>query len=178
MFLKSIFLVKNYTIHKAELEYTAPGKPSAIYNDFWKSEERYWDLEPSRCYAIVTKCLKSIRKVPKEVSETVLHLKYTYDGKEYECVTTDLEKEWPPIESEARFRMPIKKAMLMDKDGAPVRDVTSDLLRVMGPRKNFHDEDVTVRYLFDWDDYENICLTDIVNSDRTYHKTTSCLDLL
>ena len=173
-----MFLIKNYTIHKAELEYNAPGKASVIYNDFWKHEERYWDFEPSRCYAVVTRCLKSISNVPKEVTDTVLRIQYAYDGREYECVTSDLEKEWPPSESEARFHMPIKRAMMIDIDGAPVRDVTSDMFKVMGPRKNFHDEDVLVKYLFDWDDYEHVQITDLMNDTKKVSKMSSCLDLL
>ena len=179
MFIKSIIYSPNYSINRVGLEYTAPSKPAAGYSDFWKREEKYWTEEPTEYYADVTKCMNDITPVPSEIKDGYLHVEYNHDGKEYEYVTSNLEAKWPPKEVEgARFSMPIKTVMLLDEDESPVRCATNEIFRFMGPRKDFHGESVPVEKLLEWDDYEYLCVTNILGCCKTIHKSFSCLELL
>lgn len=179
MFIKQLFMLKNYTVTKAHLEYISPSKKSAGWNGFWRYVERYWSEEGQPQYEDVTKCWKSIGDPPSGVENALLTLEYEYDGKDYECVTKNMNIKWPPDEPKgAQFSLPITKVMLMD-DNVPVRDVTDELKKKMGPRKDFHGEgDVLVEDLFDWNDYTHVMVTNALKVEKTVHKSSNCLELL
>lgn len=179
MFFKRLFLLKNYTVTGAHLEYISPPKKSVRWNDFWQSVERRWGEYGGWQYEDVTKYWKIIGEPPTEVKNTILTLEYEHDGNEYEHVTKNLNIKWPPIESQgAQFRLPITQVMLMD-DNNPVRDVTDELKKKMGPRKDFHgDGDVLVEDLFSWDDYTDVMITNILRVQKTVSRKSSCLELL
>lgn len=179
MFFKSLFLLKNYTVTKAHLEYISPPKKSATWNRFWQFVERRWSGNEEWQYEDVTKCWKSIGEPPSDVKNVILTLEYEHDGKEYECVTKNTNIEWPPNEPKgAQFSMPIVQVMLMDGE-SPVRDVTDELKKKMGPRKDFHGEgDVLVEDLFDWDDYTDVMVTNALKVQKTVSRKSSCLELL
>lgn len=175
MFFKKIWYVKDYQVLRAGLEYLSPVKST----DFWRKEERYWVDEPSECYADVTNCFKNLTPTPEGVENTYLNIDYVYNGVEYSFVTSNINPTWPPKDdNEITFRPTIYFAMLLDKDKFPVREVTYELVRCMGPRKNFHGEDVPMEKLLKWDDYEFVQIKNILGIEKIIHKTSSCLELL
>ena len=177
IFIKSLFSIKNYTVRRVEMTYTSPPKQSADYNDFWKSEERYWGADESRNWTIVTNRIRDLGPTPSGVKDLLFTVKYYYDGKRYKMITRDSEYTWPPKEPAAQFRVPIKSAVLMNKD-KPVNNVTKKLLKTMGPRRDFHNQDVTVEDLFSFDDYTDIKITNIMETIVILPKTASCLQIL
>ena len=178
MFLKSVFILKDYTVKKAHLEYLSPPRKSASWNRFWQLAERSWGEEEESQYEDVTNFWRKIGTPPSEVKNPVLTLEYEHDGKDYECVTKNMNIEWPPIESkEAQFTLPITQVMMLNDD-VPVRDVTDEFKKKMGPRKNFHGEDVPVEELFEWDDYTDVMITNALRVQRTVSRKASCLELL
>ena len=177
MFFKSLFMPRNHTIRRIAMTYTAPPKPSAEYSNFWKAEERYWDSEESRVWTVVTNRFDEMGETPEGVKDQVFTVKYFYDGKRYRMVTRNPEFEWPPLETQATFRAPIISAFLVNKDN-PVRNVTKKLLKVMGPRRDFHGQSVPIEDLFTFDDYTDITVRDIMGVTKTIERTTSCLQIL
>ena len=179
MFFKALFTLNNYTIKRAYLSYISPATKSAGWNKFWRLQCGSWGENDDYQYTDVTNIISRIGKPPECVKKPFLRIEYEYDGKEYEYVTSNTEIEWPPKEEEgAVFSLPIVKAMLIDKDGSPVRDVTDDLKTMMGPRKDFHKEDVPVEELFDWDDYTDVEIINALNVRKIVSKESSCLQLL
>ena len=176
MFLKSIFSIKDYTVRRVDMTYVAPPRPATGYSDFWKSEERFWDIEESRNWTIVTNNVRNMGPTPDGVKDILFTIKYYYDGKRYRMITRDPDYTWPPPEPPVRFRVPIRTAFLMKKD-KPIRNVTKKLSKTMGPRRDFHNQDVTVEDLFIFDDYTDIQVTDILNNVTVLPKTASCLRL-
>ena len=179
MFFKYLFALKNYTVTKAHLEYISPPKKSAAWNKFWKSEERDWIDKEEWQYADVSDTWETISPLPEEVKKVIMTLEYDYEGNRYECVTSNIDIEWPPSEpKETQFSLPIIQAMMMDDD-IPVRDITEELKRKMGPRKDFHGEgEVLVEDLFEWDDYTDVMVTNILNFQKTVSRKSKCLELL
>lgn len=178
MFVKSFFEMANYSIRKVYLEYDSPPRPAAGYSDFWKSEERYWGEDSEKVWTDVTRTFKKLGPTPEGVSNEIFRIKYVYDNKNFTCVTRNPLFMWPPMETRgARFVMPITNAMLIDDNG-PVRDVTKKIIRYMGPRKDFHGEDVTVEDLFLYDDYTHIQVKNIMNQTNEFSRYASCLELL
>ena len=92
-------------------------------------------------------------------------------------VTRDQEFTWPPEEPPATFRTPIISAVLLNKDN-PVHTVTKKLLKAMGPRRDFHGQDVPVEDLFWFDNYTDICIRDIMGVTKTIDRKSSCLQIL
>ena len=179
MFFKYLFVLKNYTVTKAHLEYIAPPKKSAVWNRFWRSEERDWSDKEEWQYADVSGRWKTIGPPPEEVKKVIMTLEYEHEGDKYECVTSNTEIEWPPSEPKgAQFSLPITQVMMMDED-TPVRDVTDELKKKMGPRKDFHGEgEVLVEDLFEWDDYTDVMVTNILKVQKTVSRKSKCLELL
>lgn len=179
MFFKYLFVLKNYTVKKAHLEYISPPKKSALWNDFWRSEERGWSDKKEWKYKDVLSKWRNIGPPPEDVKKVIMTLEYEHEGDNYECVTTNTEIEWPPKEpQEAQFSLPITQVMMMDQD-TPVRDVTKELKKKMGPRKDFHGEvDVLVEDLFDWDDYTDLMVTNIIKVKKIVSRKSKCLELL
>lgn len=178
MFLKSLFTLRDYTVTKAHLVYMSPPKKSSTWNRFWQLAERTWGEKEDWHYEDVTNIWKKIGTPPEDVKNALLTLEYEHDGKDYECVTRNMNIEWPPSEpKEAQFSLPITQVMMMN-NSVPVRDVTDEFKKKMGPRKDFHGEDVPVEDLFDWDDYTDIMFTNALNVQRTVSRKISCLELL
>lgn len=176
MFFRELFRLRDYTVTKAYLEYITPKRR---FNTFWKNEENDWGDASYYTCRDVTKTWKQIGTPPEEVKSALLSIEYEYDGTQYECVTKNMNMTWPPIESkDATFTMPISRAMLMDKD-LPVKNVTNELKRKMGPRKDFHNQvDVLVEELFEYDDYTDVMVTNAINRTKKVDRTASCLELL
>lgn len=178
IFLKTLFTLRDYTICKAYLEYTSPPKKSATWSPFWRREERDWGPDTEYRCVDVKGAFGRLGDTPEGVKDTYLSVEYVYDGKDYVYVTKNLNPPWPPKESmELTFSMPIREAKLFNVDTL-VRDVTDELKQVMGPRKDFHGEDVPVEYLFDWNDYTDIVVVDALGKTKTLDKEASCLGLL
>jgi len=178
MFFKSFVATKDYTIRRVEMTYAAPPCPLVKYSDFWRSEARYWDSkEGSHNWTIIPKNADDMGETPDGVEDRVFTVKYYYDGKKYHMVTKDPEYVWPPPEPPAAFRVPVFSAILASKD-KPVRNVTKKLLKAMGPRRDFHGQDVPIEDLFTFDDYTDIYVKDITGNVKNAHRTTSCLSLL
>ena len=175
MYFKNFWYYKDYYVLRAGLEYMAPKRRT----DFWRKEELGWIDRPSECYADVTDCFDQLTPVPDGVKDSYLNIDYVHDGKQYRYVTSNLETSWPPEDNqELTFRMATQSITLLDTEKIPVRDVTQEIECCMGPRKNFHGEDVPVEKLMGWDDYEYVELKNIIGQEKVIHRTSSCLELL
>jgi hypothetical protein len=177
LFVKKFWTPVNYSIKRIDMAYTAPPKPSVGYSEFWRSEERYWDFEESRNWTVVTNRIHDMKETPSGVKDRLFTVKYYHGGKGYRMVTKNSDFTWPPTEPPATFRRPIIAAILVNS-GEPIVNVTKKLAKVMGPRKDFHGQDVPIESLFDYNGYTDICVTDILNVTRYIPKNTSCLQIL
>lgn len=177
MFIMSFINVGDYTIKRIEMTYTSPPYPPAGYSDFWKGEKRYWSAEGGRMWTLVTNRFRDMGETPDGVKDRVFSVKYFHGGKKYRMVTKDPDFEWPPHQPPATFRVPVVSAVLMEKD-KPIRVVTKKLLKAMGPRRDFHGQDVPVEDLFDYDDYTNVSVKDVMGVSKTIDRKSSCLQLL
>lgn len=174
-FFKTVFNSRDYTIINAGIEYKSPPRQS----NFWRQEEQTWTSSEHDCYTNVTYKLDKLLPVHPEVKDTYLHVDYLYNGKTYEYVTSNLDFVWPPNQQMVtNFKLPIISVVLKDKNDVPVKNITKQIIKCMGPRKDFHGQNVPLKILTDWDDYEYFEFTDVLGIMKKYTKDTSCLDVL
>tara|TARA_R110002074_G_scaffold47110_8_gene120974 strand:+ start:39 stop:656 length:618 start_codon:yes stop_codon:yes gene_type:complete len=178
-YVKKLFSCKNYCVKSIEMTYTHDGIDDDINekSKFWEKESRYWtwrqEPESSSYWEDVTHCLDSAAKIPECVYNVLFKIKYFYNGKWYSCITPEPFTDVKHINdnTQMKFSMPIKSAILEDKDGKEIRNVTPKLVRFMGPRKNFHgvveEHDIILDDLFE-DIFENIRITDLVGVEKLY----------
>ena len=74
-----------------------------------------------------------------------------------------------------KFTLPISQAVLLDDDDNVIRDVTKKMKQYSGPHGDYHGMDVPAKYLFMYDNYSKIQVTNVVNSVQTVSKVSSTL---
>lgn len=177
LFFKTLLTPRDFSINKIDIDYTVDNSEEDDYedmNDFWTKESRYWcgdDLE--MCNAIVPgRDINTIKPVPKWVNDIVIRINYNYDGRNYKCITKDLDYAWPPKAPEPSFKIPLKSVILVDEDDKPVYDITKKIKKYIGPHMDFHGygETVRMRELLYFTEFSKIKVTNVMN----IHKTLTC----
>jgi hypothetical protein len=184
MFLKNLLTLRDYTIMRTTIDYmvdTDGDDGDEKLNPFWKKESKYWygdDFE--WCNAIVPgNDLSIIKPVPSFVKNIIVRKKYHYDGKEYTCITKDVDMKWPPAEPEPCFRLPIQSVILFDDKDKPVKDITLKIKKYMGPHGDFHGvEDVLMKELLYFTEYSSIKVVNILNSCKDLKPESNLLELV
>ena len=178
MFILSFLRDKDFTIYKRELEYKVDGDVDFedTMSPFWTKECYY--MSDGWNWADVSGI--TIGKVPDCVEDIILRVKYAFDGKMFTFVTKNINYEWPPKnDTQARFRLPIKKVEMVDVDDKPIRDVTKKYKKVEGPYGDFWGQtDVTVEDLFAYIEYDKLKITYITNTSKLVPKTSNLQELL
>jgi len=129
---KYFFTVKNYTIQSAYLLYT-------------RDEE--YDCEDITCEYKNEGAKGVLCEKSSDVTDFFFHVEYVYNSKNYVYLTRDPDHVFPPQKVRTSFRLPIKEAFVLDKDGAPVYNVTDILKMYEGPHVDFHGETLFLRDL-------------------------------
>ena len=150
---KRIFTVRDYAVSRVFLEYYLdPDRKYEICDAFWADQERYWDDE-SEFYIDATRSRFRQTEIPQNVTKTIVRVDYWYGGVRYKHCTYDLDFQWPPPQDAGvRFTLPITRAVLVDEDDKPKRDVTQKIKRYAGPHGDFHGERVRLSDLLYYDD--------------------------
>jgi hypothetical protein len=73
---------------------------------------------------------------------------------------------WPPKKSTMRFAIPYKQAVLVDDDGAPVKNITTEFNQYAGPRSDFHGSPDSVSDVI-YKPFTKIRITNIMNQQST-----------
>jgi len=150
---RRIFGTRNYDIARIFLEYyIAPERKYEISDKFWAHEQQYWEDE-REFYIDVTRAQFRQTEIPQNVTKTIVRVHYVYNDTRYKHCTYDLDFEWPPPPpQQVQFSVPITRAVLVDEDDKPVRDVTQKIKRYAGPRGDFHGESVRIADLLYYDE--------------------------
>ena len=149
---KKFYKHKNYEIIYRSLEYTIdPHEPYTISSDFWAKEEKFWGENSVSHYVDITRVDLSTSPIPENVSNCVVCVKYYYNNRVYKFLNTGIEYSWPPRDSSNGIFLPITRAVLMNNEGEPVRDVSDKIRRYAGPRSNFYGETVPIQMMFTLD---------------------------
>ena len=75
-----------------------------------------------------------------------------------------------------KFSFPIKEVLLKNSNDKDFNiDVTKKYIKYLGPKKNFHGchENLTVKDIFSYDDYDTIEIKDILNNVKTFNKDSN-----
>lgn len=178
MFIVSLLRDRDFTIYKRDLEYKVDSdlEDNTDLNPFWKKESYY--MHKGWNWADVSGI--DIGTLPPCVTDVILRIKYSFDGKMFTMVTKDLNYTWPPVKAtQARFRMPIKSVEMVDADDKPILEVTKKFKKVEGPYGDFWGHlDVMVEDLFSFVEYEKLKITYITNISKLIPKTSTLQELL
>ena len=176
---------RDYEIYREDLEYYVdPSMKYHVDDPFWEGESRHW----ASLHALYSDARgKKYRNtdVPQCVTKLLIRVKYWYHGRKYTFMTDDINYTFPPNTGSMVFAIPIAHACLLDHDDKPVRDVTTKILRVAGPRYDYHNQRVAIRdvLFFDEDvlehDFPKIKVTNAVgqssiSSTLTDYTTNLC----
>jgi len=181
---------RDYEIYREDLEYYVdPSLKYEIDDEFWHRESRHW-MTLDALYSDVRGKQYQDTVVPQCVTKLLVRIKYWYRGRKYTFITDDINFTFPPEDTKGSmmFTLPILRAVLLDHDDKPVRDVTTKISRVAGPRNNFHNQRVAIRdvLFFDEDtlskEYPTIKLTNAIGqhsisstlTDDTTHLMRFC----
>jgi hypothetical protein len=150
---KRVFGIRNYSVSRVFLEYYIdPERKYEICDAFWAGEEQYWE-DQEEFYIDVSRCAFRETEIPQNVTKTIFRVHYWYDGVRYKHCSYDPEFQWPPPPtSGVQFTLPIIRAVLVDEDDKPKRDVTQKIKRYAGPRGDFHGESVRLADLLYYDE--------------------------
>jgi len=162
---KYLFEVPDYSVSSVHVTYVADmimeQNEIEVISDIWKSESYDW-TDINGCYfwditrefnnsngKFIHKMMESI---PPNVSNVVYTIKYYYGNKKYKYVSKSETLVWPPPRGDAMsFKMPIIEAWCLDENGKRIRNSTLKLKKAAGPKGNFHNQDVRVMDVIDYD---------------------------
>lgn len=181
---KKFYKHKNYEIIYKSLEYTIdPDKSYTISSDFWAREEKYWDTHNTNHYVDITREDISSHPIPENVTSCFVCVKYYYNDRVYKYLNEGIEYSWPPRYSSNGIFVPITRAMLMNANCEPVRDVTDKIRRYAGPRNNFYGEIVPIQWMFTFDsetmekEYPYLVISNALGEVKA-HKTSQSLNFV
>jgi hypothetical protein len=151
-FYKYIITPRDYSIISEELEYNLDHDMDyMIEDDFWMKESKDWEDEILENYYVnVTGKYFRHTVVPQNVTNTILRVKYYFNGKKYTAISNDTNfKPGENEESAMHFSIPLSSAWIVDHDDKPVRNITEKVKRYAGPRSDFHGQRVPLKdFLF------------------------------
>lgn len=146
----------DYQIYNVDVKYTLENEEKPVYNSlFWLREAENWSGKEGQRLTASTSDINDISPVPSSIKDPVMFITYRYDNQIYVYVTKDMSvTAVPEISKEMSFKIPIEKVVANDDI-----DLTSTYLSYAGPKRDFHNEDIEVKWLFD---YEKLSITDAV----------------
>lgn len=146
---------KDYEIYNIDVEYTLESEDKPVYNSlFWITESRNWDGKETQRLKASTTDIRDITPVPSSIKDVVLFITYKYNNDIFTYVTKDLTvTEVPRVSKEMSFNIPI------DSVFADGKDITGTYLSYAGPKRDFHNEDIECKFLFD---YSSLVVKDAV----------------
>jgi len=145
---------RDYEIYREDLEYYIdPSRNYVVDDDFWDNESRHW-VTLDALYSDVRGKKYRNTDVPQCVTKLLSRVKYWYRGHKYTFIADNVDFTFPPDDKKGSmmFSLPIMRAVLLDHDDKPVRDVTTKITRAAGPRYNFHDQCVAIRDVLFFDE--------------------------
>lgn len=164
MFLKSFWYRffssdNDYQIYNVDVKYTLESEEKPVYNSlFWLREAENWDGKEGQRLTVSTTDINDISPVPSSIKDSVMFITYKYNHQIYVYVTKDMSVTTiPHISKEMSFKIPIEKVVANDDI-----DLTNEYLSYAGPKLDFHNEDIEIKWLFD---YEKISIIDAVNQE-------------
>lgn len=146
---------------------------------FWTNESRYWSTYKYKYWVDVTDADKDeVMDTPPYVSDQLFVLSYEVDGKDYRCASRTMDTVWPPKKTRP-FILLITKAVLLDEDDNPVKDVTNTIKKYAGYYGDFHGfDDITIQDIIMYDDYVKMKVTNILGQSKVVDRYSSVLRLL
>lgn len=163
-FCKYLFECSNYYVSSVYVTYTADILLEQCeieeLSDIWVDESYTWVDNGGRYFWDITKEFRSsggtsisdvMLSVPPNVKDVVYTIKYCYNNKQYKYVSGSDTFQWPPVSEPLSFKMPILEAWCLNGDGKRVRNATNKLKKASGPVGNFHNQDVRVMDVVDYD---------------------------
>ena len=179
-FYNDFFKVFEFQMYKVYMTYTYDGETNdKLLTKFWFNEKKFWlkNGKSEEHFCDVTKKYKKQLEIfsPKGVGNIVYSIKYYFNNKKYTCITKDPCIPLPNKKSSgATFRLPLRLVELLDSNKKPIINVTKKYLKVIGPYNDFHNiDDIFIKDLFYFDDYEYIKVTDILNQEKIIDKNSS-----
>jgi hypothetical protein len=125
-FLKRFFKFSEYYVQKVELLYTRDG------------DRRDSDVTVE--YKHYGGAKGVLKDTSAEVTDVCFRISYLYKLKPYVYLTRNPDHVFPPKRAMG-FKVPVKEAFTLDKDGAPFQNVTYTVKLHEGPNVDFHGED-------------------------------------
>lgn len=168
--------IKNYDISSTSIEYNLTDtKPKITKHNFWKNEMKYWTPYSKNYWVNITNYYKPkiyeylIKKMPTNVDDFILKVKYYYNGKIYNFISRNQTYySWPPKPQKSMsFSLPIQSAFILDENGDTIKDITKKVKKCAGPQNNFHNQkikarDVSTRV------FDTLVIKDIIHNEKKF----------
>jgi len=152
---------KDYSIKEIRLEYVVESVTYAVFGKLWEEEEKKWTTLPD-IFSVSVKD-KTFLPLPNCVKSPILKIVYFFNNREYVYVTSSMDYEWPPKKvTSMSFVLPIKNAVLLNDDDAPVKNITKQLNEYAGPRCDYHGAPVPLTDMID-KPFSKLRVTNIMN---------------
>jgi hypothetical protein len=154
LFYKQIITPRDYSIISEELEYEIDHDIKyQIEDDFWLEESKDWeDGILDSYYVNVTGKKFRNTVVPQNVTQTILRVRYYFNGKAYTAISNDLNfKPGKDEDTSMHFSIPLSSAWIVDHDDKPMRNITEKVKRYSGPRNDFHGQKVPLEHFLYYD---------------------------
>ena len=147
----------DYYITSEEIEYELERDIKYQVEDkFWEDESKSWDGILDQYHVNVTGKKFRHTSIPQNVKYVILRISYSFNGHIYKAITNDINfKPGEDTDTTMSFNVPLTRAWLVDHDDYPVRDVTEKVKRYIGPRGDFHKQNVSL-YHFSYYDIETL----------------------
>lgn len=185
---KYIFEFSNYHVSSVHVNYTADmllerGEIEDL-SDIWRGESDTWvGMDGGYFWDITNQFENSggavihdiIASAPPNVKDIVYTIKYYYNNKPYKYVSGSKLLCWPPEIKPMTFKLPILEAWCLNEDGRRTRNATKKLKKAAGPVGNFHNQDVKVMDVVEYD-YPQVEVTTLLEK-KILHESDSVLKI-
>jgi len=169
-FIKNFFKQPDYKIISVDVEYLLEDGEYVTTDDFWENQSKQWD-DATDYYIARLNNNDTVPEPPAVVAKTLFRIKYFYNNRVYKYLTYDRNYKWPPEDDKSMvFKVPLRKAYLMDKNGNKVRDVLRKIKRYTG---NHICENVKISDMFYYSEdalkesFPKVYLEDIFGETKT-----------
>jgi len=129
-YFNDYFSYKNFVIVSKILDYTVED-PEKVEtgNKFWEAQREKW-IPVHSMYSVGIPDGAEYKPIPSGITDCRMNIRYYYNNKVYIYVSDGLDYDWPPKKpSLMKFTMPIKNAVLLNDEGVPVKNITSEVKR-------------------------------------------------
>lgn len=143
----------DYYITSEEIEYELERDIKYQVEDkFWEDESKSWDGILDQYHVNVTGKKFRHTSIPQNVKYIILRISYSFNGHIYKAITNDINfKPGEDTDTTMSFNVPLTSAWLVDHDDKPVRDITEKVKRYIGPRGDFHKQNVSLYHFLYYD---------------------------